>query len=956
MTNTWPTFNFSTTNEGIQVRLSRQGNLIPVEGWSQAVRQDALPAVAKVFQLLDEERAKLVGEEVVIPHAELVALEPNVAAILQLWPQASFLLDIQHRGTIADPDFECFYRWLRTDGRPIVNPVRTGSVLRVGDREYRLPSEQFELIGLIDTFNETPHSNLDERLARYGAFRNSLPDEFRPDIRTPNYLVSTRVAHAAAFSLRVVPSTDGFAFEPVLLSAENGVEGNTQVVPVLPPNYQEKFCAQLMRSDECRRRYTLGNGWYLTVEPILQRALSEVRRLQSADRETRRSFLRNPRAHLRERLGNEIDEKLMEDLFVETDEYISERVLDIGVRQPTAIPWEKKAAHPWLPPEEFGLLIDGEPITLCRSDLSELSRNIPKAIASGEITVEINGNRIPANENVQEAISQLEGRLNDQDCTDGKGLAPDGKKPSSTQRVGLIITDNFLELGYRRELSPREPLFTVGLPWGLKSAPKQHQAEGIRWLQEAWQRGQPGVLVADDMGLGKTFQALAFLLWLKQNSRQAKLVHRPMLVVAPTGLLKNWEQEHDQHFEYPGLDRPLHVHGARLRDLLRQNGGEAYLDKMALERADWVLTTYETLRDHQLSFAAAHFSVMVLDEAQKTKTPGTLVTDAVKAMKADFALAMTGTPIENRMADLWCIMDTVQPGLLGNLRDFSQSYERNPESGKLRELRNGLVAGANGATGTMLRRMKLDHLQGLPEKHEHVEKGVMPSVQAEAYREALTEAVKDRRKMLQVLQRLRDISLHPLRPDVASFDQYINQSARLRACFNILDQVHRQRQKALIFLESLEMQSAIAVWIQRRYQLEQRPHLINGTIDGGRRQTLVNTFQAAANSFGVMILSPRAGGVGLTLTTANHVIHLSRWWNPAVEDQCTDRVYRIGQQQPVHVYYPLAVHPDPKIADHSFDLKLNDLLDKKRTLSREMLLPPEDSAKDTEALYAETVC
>jgi hypothetical protein len=103
-------------------------------------------------------------------------------------------------------------------------------------------------------------------------------------------------------------------------------------------------------------------------------------------------------------------------------------------------------------------------------------------------------------------------------------------------------------------------------------------------------------------------------------------------------------------------------------------------------------------------------------------------------------------------------------------------------------------------------------------------------------------------------------------------------------------------------------------------------------------------------------LSPRAGGVGLTLTTANHVIHLSRWWNPAVEDQCTDRVYRIGQQQPVHVYYPLAVHPDPKIADHSFDLKLNDLLDKKRTLSREMLLPPEDSAKDTEALYAETVC
>ena len=236
-----------------------------------------------------------------------------------------------------------------------------------------------------------------------------------------------------------------------------------------------------------------------------------------------------------------------------------------------------------------------------------------------------------------------------------------------------------------------------------------------------------------------------------------------------------------------------------------------------------------------------------------------------------------------------------------------------------------------------------------------MEKVTMPPIQAEAYKAAVMEAAEDRSKMLQALQKFRNISLHPLKPSTTSFDQYIAQSARLTACFKILDQIHSLREKALIFLESLEMQSAIAVWIQIRYRLNLRPHLINGTIDGGRRQTLVNAFQEAENAFAVMILSPRAGGVGLTLTAANHVIHLSRWWNPAVEDQCTDRVYRIGQLRPVHIYYPLAVHPDPKISDHSFDLSLNNLLENKRALSREMLLPPEDLDKDTKSLYSEIV-
>jgi SNF2 family DNA or RNA helicase len=157
--------------------------------------------------------------------------------------------------------------------------------------------------------------------------------------------------------------------------------------------------------------------------------------------------------------------------------------------------------------------------------------------------------------------------------------------------------------------------------------------------------------------------------------------------------------------------------------------------------------------------------------------------------------------------------------------------------------------------------------------------------------------------------------------EIVDQQAFIDQSARLCETFSILDEIARRREKALIFLESLDLQEHLALMIQKRYGLKRRPLQINGQVSGEKRQKLVDDFQSTRGSFDVMLLSPRAGGVGLTLTSANHVIHLSRWWNPAVEDQCTDRVYRIGQDQMVHVYYPMAVHP--LYGDSSFDDLLN---------------------------------
>jgi len=176
--------------------------------------------------------------------------------------------------------------------------------------------------------------------------------------------------------------------------------------------------------------------------------------------------------------------------------------------------------------------------------------------------------------------------------------------------------------------------------------------------------------------------------------------------------------------------------------------------------------------------------------------------------------------------------------------------------------------------------------------------------------------------------------------------------AGLTLTFDILDNIAEQKAKALIFLESRQMQGILSEILQRRYRMPTPPLLINGRVSGEKRKTRVNLFQERAG-FDVMLLSPRAGGVGFTLTEANHVIHLSRWWNPAVEDQCTDRTYRIGQRRPVHVYYPMAVHPSYR--QHSFDLRLHELLQTKRTLSRTVLAPPTATGQDVESLFNTTI-
>ncbi|MDT0619932.1 DEAD/DEAH box helicase, partial [Salinisphaera sp. P385] len=460
-----------------------------------------------------------------------------------------------------------------------------------------------------------------------------------------------------------------------------------------------------------------------------------------------------------------------------------------------------------------------------------------------------------------------------------------------------------------------------------------------------------GALLADDMGLGKTLQTLAFLAWVQEQCDRGS---KPFLVVAPTGLLRNWEAEEDLHLSRPGLGQLFRAYGPDLKELAQMRLSERH---RRLAQTDWVMTTYETLRDRINLFVDIHWGVVVYDEVQKIKNPTSLTHDMAKSVHADFYLALTGTPVENRIADIWSIMDTIAPGQLGSLKAFESFYEKastseeSDSAGQLSSLRSQLLE--EHPPTRVLRRMKEDHLSGLPSIQQNRIEKVMPDRQTAAY-DAIVDQVQNAEvgpgSTLKALQHLRRVSLLPEDPGPEGItDETVQSSARLTGLFQVVDDIANSDQKVLVFIEYREIQDLLIQYIQQRYSMQRPPLRINGQTSGHRRQKIVEEFQQADRTqFDLFLLSPKAAGVGLTLTAANNVVHLSRWWNPAVEDQCTDRVYRIGQDRAVSVHYPMAIHP--RYQDASFDRNLHKLLERKRSLSKQLLAPSDCDDQELEQL------
>jgi superfamily II DNA or RNA helicase len=928
------------------------------------------------------------GSRIRMAHRTLSALTSETADALGLPPLVDLTLRTDVMGQIGSPGFKLTHEWVKAGRKEIVN--RTGAILETSgdgaDGLRRLPRWMLEALDVADRFQAGP--DLDEHWEALARFRRALEPGVRMDgkdsearLGMTDFLSGLEVTLTDRFSISP-QGEDQFAIIPFLGETVEAAEREGGQVSETEAEltegrlraFQDKAFAR-----GARPAYKLGAQSYLVIDPSAAPVLKVMTEMQRADPVTRSAFVRNPRQRITEAVTEhlrakgkldglspaqeqELIEQAAEPAFVETREY-SERVIGLTVYEKPSMEIAGSGTT-WLPEAFTG------PVALVIAKMAvdqivNLIDQVNTAITSGAGSVTVDETEIPANPTTKAALEQrLEAIRSPQDTEEGPVI--EGDLDAVTGPIILETADNLSELRWAAKVRPRTMLAPDSLPEVVKSAMKGHQTESFRWKLDAWTSGLPGVLNADEQGLGKTLQAIAFLAWMKENMTRSEAGRTgPVLVVAPTSLLVNWEEEVDKHLTAPGLGNVIRLYGSALGGKkkpgpqgVETERGNTLLDLSDLTEAIaegrghryWVLTTYTTLTNYQHSLAKIPFSTAVFDEIQNVKNPTTLSAKAAMAVNADFRIGLTGTPIENSTVDLWAIMEQLTPGRLGSLKEFRDRFGE-PREGNMRELYAQVFEPQDGLPPVALRRLKEEVAKDLPPKGRRIHPRLMPVSQASVYEEARGKlAAGTPGGALKMLHHIRSVSVHPNAESAAEDAAYVAMSARLQAAMDILRGVRDRRERALVFIEHIKMQHRFVELVKREFGLP-RVDLINGSTPIPRRQEIVNRFQRHIErdeGFDLLVLGPKAAGTGLTLTAATHVIHLSRWWNPAVEEQCNDRIHRIGQTKPVTVHVPMAIHPGYQ--HNSFDCLLHSLMTRKRRLASSALWPMGDTEEDASRL------
>ena len=475
--------------------------------------------------------------------------------------------------------------------------------------------------------------------------------------------------------------------------------------------------------------------------------------------------------------------------------------------------------------------------------------------------------------------------------------------------VGMEAT-GWLNAFLNSESSSKQ-LAVIPTPLTFKGTLRPYQSRGVSWMAFQEQLGF-GVCLADDMGLGKTVQLLALLAWEREVSGtgtaetpEGDIPNHgvpPTLLLVPMSVVGNWMHETKRFC--PHLRLLVH-HGAE------RFQGDTFVTK-ALE-SDLIVTTYALANRDKDTIAKVKWGRIVLDEAQYIKNPAAKQSQAVRGFDAQQRVALTGTPVENRLTELWSIMDFLNPGYLGTSHGFRTKFampiERYRDKLRSEQLR-GLIR------PFVLRRLKTDPnvVADLPEKVETKEYGHLTSEQAALYESCVkrmlnevdeAEGMQRRGLVLATLIKLKQICNHPLlilkgSEDLSTVVADPTRSGKCIRILEMLDEVIAEGDQALVFTQFREMGKLLESMIANRFGKDVL--FIHGGTTQPQRQALIERFQKADGTAPVLLLSLRAGGVGLNLTAATHVFHFDRWWNPAVENQATDRAYRIGQTRKVQVH------------------------------------------------------
>lgn len=455
-------------------------------------------------------------------------------------------------------------------------------------------------------------------------------------------------------------------------------------------------------------------------------------------------------------------------------------------------------------------------------------------------------------------------------------------------------------------------------PSGFRGSLRPYQVRGFSWLKFITELGL-GACLADDMGLGKTIQLLALLLYRKEQG----MASGPVLLICPTSVAGNWQREVARFA--PSLRVLLHHGSERL-------SGDEFIREAA--RRDLIISTYTLVHRDERELAAVEWDGVVLDEAQNIKNAEAKQTRSIRRLKAGFRIALTGTPVENNLSELWSIMEFLNPGYLGSLADFRNRFMIPIERYRDRERAERLQ---RLVQPFILRRIKTDPaiIQDLPEKQEikvfcHLtrEQATLYEAVVQDMLQKIEAATGIERKglVLATLAKLKQICNHPAQflGDGSHLD---GRSGKLTRLQEMLEEVLAARERALIFTQFTVMGQMLQEYLEAAFDREVL--FLHGGLARAKREELIRRFQEENNGPPFFILSLKAGGVGLNLTRANHVFHFDRWWNPAVEDQATDRAFRIGQKKNVQVY--------KFICAGTLEERIDALIEEKRSLAQQII-------------------
>ena len=924
--------------------------------------QAVMLAVADLRAIEDGKPGSVVisSDEIFLTHDAVAAITTNTARALSLPPLPSMTFNTEVSGVVGASNFRLQYHWEREGLREPVQ--RIGAILRTAHGDFRIPTSIYDAVKFADSDYQ---NDLVKQWYALAKFRQSLvgdQDDQSDRVALTNFLENLRVQIAKGFSIEPKATEEGLDFE-IAAHSETGLDAEELDIPM------EEF-AQKVREKGSIPAYRLADNSFTVVDADAIPVLDVMASKQLAGADEREAFVKNPGPVISEAVQKHLEKSPqtsdLDDVdyqaiheekqaaFVETSGYFA-RVASIGRYVKPDVSLASESGAVWFPEtwsrETQKVLSESTEI-----ELEALHQEIAEAVEEGRREVEFKGEVLPVDDATSNVIMAMIAEKRE-GVTDNPKNEDSINEKNPAQPVVLQPIENFEQVGFLGSLTPRQVVERSELPSALTSELRDYQQHALAWQQRAWEEGLPGILNADEQGLGKTLQSLAFLGWMQDQMKADPSQSRgPILIVAPVSLLKNWEDEVELHMKKGGLGVPVRLYASGLAAYKRPStpgkdieDGEGHLDLSVVTQAveenrahkQWIITTYQTLTNYQHSLSKIPFSAVVFDEIQALKNPTTMMAMAAKSIKADFRIGLTGTPVENTIDDIWAVMDQIWPGFLESLSEFRERYQsRSPEPHHLSSLNTRIFDSVDGLPEIGIRRLKEFAAPDLPRKRRFLRPKIMPTVQAVAYDTARMKLSGVKGAWLKALHAIRGTSLHPDPQMVQGFDVA---SARLIGALEILDDLQKAGERVLIFIEDREMQQRFIALAKLRYSLD-AIDLINGNTPALKRADIVKRFQAhkGTNKFNLLVLGPKAAGTGLTLTAANHVIHLSRWWNPAVEEQCNDRVHRIGQTSEVSVHIPMSVHGNWGVT--SFDCQLQTLMERKRSLAKQTLFPIGDSS------------